>query len=214
MPRFASVILDADSTLAGLEGVDWLAARRAPEVAAESAALTARAMAGEVPMDAVYVTRLMRIRPTAAELELLARAYVAAVAPGAIDCVAALHAARVRVVIVSGGLREALVPLAALLGIDDRDVHAVQLRFHDNGDYAGLDGDQPLATQDGKARIVRWLALPAPALAVGDGATDAALRPDVAAFAAFTGFVRREPVVQAANHVLASFDELRDLVLA
>ena len=214
MPRFASVILDADSTLAGLEGVDWLAARRAPEVAAESAALTARAMAGEVPIDAVYETRLMRIRPTAAELELLARAYVAAVAPGAIDCVAALHAARVRVVIVSGGLREALVPLAALLGIDDRDVHAVQLRFHDNGDYAGLDGDQPLATQDGKARIVRRLALPAPALAVGDGATDAALRPDVAAFAAFTGFVRREPVVQAANHVLASFDELRDLVLA
>lgn len=214
MPRFASVILDADSTLAGLEGVDWLAARRAPEVAAESAALTARAMAGEVPMDAVYVTRLMRIRPTAAELELLARAYVAAVAPGAIDCVAALHAARVRVVIVSGGLREALVPLAALLGIDDRDVHAVQLRFNDNGDYAGLDGDQPLATHDGKVRIVRRLALPAPALAVGDGATDAALRPDVAAFAAFTGFVRREPVVQAANHVLASFDELRDLVLA
>ena len=33
-------------------------------------------------------------------------------------------------------------------------MHAVQLRFNDNGDYAGLDGDQPLATQDGKARIV------------------------------------------------------------
>jgi hypothetical protein len=33
-------------------------------------------------------------------------------------------------------------------------------------------------------------------------------------FAAFTGFVRREPVVAAADCELHSFDELLDLVLA
>lgn len=212
--RFASVVLDADSTLAGLEGVDWIAARRSPDVAAECAALTERAMEGVVPIDAVYVTRLMRIRPTVAEMQLLAQAYVRAVAPGASACLAALRAAHVRIVMVSGGFRDALLPLAALVGIEAHDVHAVKLRFNDRGEYAGLDGDRILTTQDGKSRVVRRLALRAPVLAVGDGATDAALKPDVAAFAAFTGFVRRAPVVAAADHVLASFDELRALVLA
>ena len=51
-------------------------------------------------------------------------------------------------------------------------------------------------------------------LAVGDGMTDADIRPVVAAFAAFTGFVKRDAVVAAADHVLDSFDALARLVLA
>ena len=34
-----------------------------------------------------------------------------------------------------------------------------------------------------------------------------------ATFAAFTGFVRRESVIRGADHVIATFDELRSLVL-
>jgi hypothetical protein len=45
-------------------------------------------------------------------------------------------------------------------------------------------------------------------LAVGDGATDLAVRPAVDAFAAFTGFVRRDAVVRAADFELSTFDEL------
>ena len=43
---------------------------------------------------------------------------------------------------------------------------------------------------------------------VGDGATDVAMRREADWFAAFTGVVRREAVVAAADSVLASFDEL------
>jgi hypothetical protein len=39
------------------------------------------------------------------------------------------------------------------------------------------------------------------------------MRPAVDAFAAFTGFVRREPVVAGADHVLADFAQLTELVL-
>ena len=31
--KFASVVLDVDSTLCGVEGIDWLAQRRGPEMA-------------------------------------------------------------------------------------------------------------------------------------------------------------------------------------
>ena len=42
--RFASVVLDVDSTLCGIEGIDFLAARRGPDVGERIAELTDRAM--------------------------------------------------------------------------------------------------------------------------------------------------------------------------
>jgi len=53
-PRFRSVVLDVDSTLCAIEGIDWLARRRGPAVAAQVAALTDRAMDGAIALDQVY----------------------------------------------------------------------------------------------------------------------------------------------------------------
>ncbi|HEX7918943.1 MAG TPA: hypothetical protein VF454_06025, partial [Gemmatimonadales bacterium] len=58
MARFRTVVLDVDSTLTGIEGIDWLAARRDPGTAAQIAALTGRAMNGEVPIESLYGRRL------------------------------------------------------------------------------------------------------------------------------------------------------------
>ncbi len=214
MPRFLSVILDADSTLAGIEGIDWLAAIRGPEVGLAVEHATRRAMDGAVALEAVYAERLAMIRPTRAELAALGNVYVRALADGAAECVCALRAAGVRVVIVSGGLRDALLPMAAVLGVSETDVHAVQVRFDASGAVESLDGVQPLATAAGKLAVVGALALRAPALAVGDGMTDAAIKPVVAAFAAYTGFVRRDAVIAAADHEIDSFAALTRLVLA
>lgn len=211
--RFASVVLDVDSTLAGIEGIDWLAARRGPLVAAQVAALTALAMGGALPLERVYAQRLDAIRPTVADVAALAAAYRDAVAAGAGEALASLRAAGVAIQVVSGGLREAILPLATALGIADGAVHAVAVRFDERGEYAGVDPGSPLTTQRGKAGVVRGLGLRAPALAVGDGATDAAMRPVVAAFAVYTGFVRRAEVIRAADHEVASFAELAALVL-
>jgi phosphoserine phosphatase len=212
-PRFASVVLDVDSTLCALEGIDWLARRGGPATAAEIARLTERAMDGAVALDAVYGERLAIVRPTAGDVAALAVAYQRSLAPGAREGVGALREGGVRGVLVSGGVRDAILPLARTLGIADDDVCAVRLRHDAGGEYAGFDERSPLTTDDGKRVVVAALALPRPTLAVGDGATDAAARPAVNAFAAFTGVVRREPVVAAADVVLASFEELRALVL-
>jgi phosphoserine phosphatase len=212
--RFAAVVLDVDSTLCGVEGIDWLAARRSPEVAAEIARLTERAMDGAVPLGAVYGERLALVRPTADEVAALAEVYRAALAPGAAAAVARLRDAGVRVALVSGGLREAILPVADDLGLARGDVQAVGVRFDADGTYAGHDAASPLTTAGGKRDVVASLDLPRPTLVVGDGATDLAARPAADAFAAFTGFVRREPVVAAADHVLGDFAGLTELVLA
>ena len=212
-PRFSTVILDVDSTLTGIEGIDWLAARRGAEVADRVAGLTDRAMRGEIALDDVYGERLALVRPSRDDVAALAEAYARAVAPGAAAALARMRAAGRRVVLVSGGLREAIVPFAATVGVAASDVHAVPVRFDRAGDYAGFDAASPLATQRGKLTVAAGLGLPRPALAVGDGATDAAMRPAVDAFAAYTGFVRRDPVVGGADHDVSSFSQLTELVL-
>ena len=212
-PRFASVVLDVDSTLSGIEGIDWLAALRGPEIATRIAALTDSAMRGDIPLELVYGERLRMIAPTRREIDTLGARYVESIAPGAADTLAALRRAGVAIALVSGGLREAIVPLARLVGADGKALTAVSIRFDRKGGFAGFDARSPLATQRGKEQVVRDLALAAPVLGVGDGATDLAMRPALDAFGAYTGFVRREPVAKAADYTIESFAQLEALVL-
>lgn len=211
---FASVVLDVDSTLSAIEGIDWLARRRGPEVAARVVELTERAMRGEIRLDAVYGERLGLVRPSRNDIRALGEAYIDEIAPRAVDAVSRLRRAGRRVVLVSGGLLQAIHPLARHLGIVAEDVNAVSVRFGADGDYDGFDTASPLATAEGKRVVVEALDLPRPVIAVGDGATDLAMRPAVDAFAAFTGFARREAVVAGADCIFTSFDQLAERLLA
>ena len=213
MTRFNSVVLDVDSTLSGIEGIDWLAKLRGSEIAAWSAALTDSAMRGEIPIEAVYGQRMRKVRPTESEIRELGHEYVDRVAPQARETLSALKAAGVILAMISGGLREAILPLARLLGVEEQSVHAVSVFFDRTGNYAGFDEDSPLTQQTGKKTIVAKMGLKGPILAVGDGMTDCEMKSVVDSFAAFTGFTRREPVIDRADFVIATFDQLKDLVL-
>ena len=70
-----------------------------------------------------------------------------------------------------------------------------------------------LTSQRGKLAIVQSLKLSRPRLAVGDGATDVSMRDGVDAFAAYTGFIRRESVVADADFSVSSYDELARRIL-
>ncbi|MDZ7630551.1 MAG: hypothetical protein U5K74_04115 [Gemmatimonadaceae bacterium] len=72
MTAFKSVVLDVDSTVSAIEGIDWLAARRSADVATTVAALTADAMDARISLDEVYERRLRIIQPTKVEIDSLA----------------------------------------------------------------------------------------------------------------------------------------------
>ena len=213
MTRFKSLVLDVDSTLSGIEGIDWLAAQRGPDVAAWSTELTQRAMNGEIPIEAVYGERMRAVQPRKTEIEKLADLYVEHIAPGALEAFDDFRAHDIDLVMVSGGLREAILPLAKVLGVASDHLHAVSIYFDDEGRYSGFEESSLMTRQDGKRIAVDALGLAGPILAVGDGMTDTAIKPVVDAFAAFTGFARRGPVVEQADFVLDNFDQLRALVL-
>ncbi|HEY6074299.1 MAG TPA: HAD-IB family phosphatase [Gemmatimonadaceae bacterium] len=213
MSRFNTVIFDVDSTLSGIEGIDWLAAQRGPEIAAWSAGLTERAMQGEIPIEAVYSERMRMVKPTLPEIQRLGEVYIERIAAGAAEAIAALRGAGVESVMVSGGLRQAMLPLARELGVTEENVYAVSVFFDQDGGYAGFDDASLLTRQSGKRTLVGQMNLKGPILAVGDGMTDLEIKSVVQGFAAFTGFTRREVVIEQADYVVENFDQLRTLIL-
>jgi phosphoserine phosphatase len=217
-PRFASVVLDVDSTLCGIEGIDYLAARRGPDVGGHIARLTEGAMRGDIGLGSIYGARLALVLPTSEDVSALSSAYEASVAPGAGEAIARMRSAGVSVTLMSGGIRQAILPVARSLGFADSDLWAVAVTFDTRGHYSAYDAESPLtSTRRGKQEIVRRLLssgeLRHPLLVVGDGATDAATRSVADAFAAYTGFTRHEVAVRAADFIVASFEELLQLVL-
>jgi phosphoserine phosphatase len=210
---FKSLVLDVDSTVAAIEGIDWLAGLRDAATAAWVADITRQAMDGEIAIEAAYERRLLAIAPHRAEIAALAEAYISAIVPGAHEAIARAQGAGVDVHLLSGGLVEAIVPMADVLGIPARSVHAVALRWDADGRCAGFEDDAPLARSGGKPFVLQRLGLAAPVLAVGDGSTDAELAPHVARFVAFTGVVRRPAVVAAAGAEATTFDEITRMVL-
>lgn len=197
-PRFDAVCFDFDSTLTRLEGIDELARRAGIEK--DIAPLTALAMDGVVALDEVYSRRLEILRPDRAAVSWLGARYIEEKVPGADATVEALHHAGVAVYIVSGGLREAILPFAAKLGILAPRVHAVDIEFAADGSFKDFDRTSPLVKSDGKAVICHALVQNHRAVAlVGDGFSDIAAKTSGAYVVGFGGVVARDIVRREAD---------------
>jgi phosphoserine phosphatase len=198
------VFFDVDSTLVTIEGIDVLAGGN-PEVAR----LTAAAMNGDVPLDEVYAKRLEMIRPTRAQIDDLAQRYTSSLTVGAKETIETLRANNVSVHIVTAGIAQAIAPLAAVLGVPARAVHAVSLRFDSHGDFMDFDRRSFLTRPGGKEVVVRDVRARSHGKAafVGDGASDLEAKPAVDLFIGFGGVVSRPRVREHAD----VFIEDRDL---
>ncbi|MGR8941098.1 MAG: HAD-IB family phosphatase [Gammaproteobacteria bacterium] len=196
---YGIICFDCDSTLSKIEGIDELAGRAG--LREEMSILTEAAMNGEVPLEAVYEKRLTLIRPNADSIDWLAGLYVAEVVEGALDVCAALMAHGKEVHIVSGGLRQAILPLADYLRIPEGHVHAVDIYFNADGSYRNYDQTNPLARTGGKTQICRDLKRPEhPLVMIGDGKTDMEAKQDGVSVIGFGGVAARPVVRELADH--------------
>jgi phosphoserine phosphatase len=192
--RFA--FFDVDSTLVTIEGIDVLANGNA-----EIARLTDAAMNGDIPLDQVYAKRLDAIRPTQDRVEQLAATYVRSLVDGARETIAALQNGGVVVHLITAGIEQAIFPLAEMLKIPGRNVHAVALRFDATGNYEDFDRRSFLTRSGGKELIVRDIRARSHGKAafIGDGVSDLEAKPAVDLFIGFGGVVVRPRVKENAD---------------
>ena len=207
------LLLDCDSTLSSIEGIDELGRLRGPETFKAVEDMTNAAMNGGTPMEAIFAKRLDIIKPTAAELAAIGAKYIATVEPTAVASLAQLRAAGWRIAIVSGGFTQAIRPLADFLGIDR--VEAVTLKFHADGTYAGFDDSCPTCKTKGKNVVARRLRAEYQAghvVMVGDGASDLEVKGDADLVVGFGRYVQRPKVVAGADKFVHSLAELVGVV--
>jgi phosphoserine phosphatase len=205
--------LDCDSTLSAIEGVDELARVRGPEIFARVEAMTNDAMNGKLALEAVFGRRLEIIQPRRADVAAVGRRYVETVEPTARATIATLVARGWTPVILSGGFRPAIAPLAEFLGV--ARVEAVELFFNDDGTYRGYDHAYPTTRSGGKADVIARLRLelrPTRVVMIGDGASDLEAKPAVDRFIGFGRYMARENVKRGADAFIYSLDELPPLL--
>lgn len=195
--NFDIICFDCDSTLSKIEGIDELARRVG--LGDEMSELTNAAMNGIVPLEAVYEQRLSLIRPDQASIDWVADLYISEIVDGVQAVFSTLLAQGKEVHIISGGLRQAILPLAARLQLPESHVHAVDVYFNMDGSYKDYQQTSPLARNGGKADIVSTLKGERSLAVVGDGKTDMEAKQAGAFVIGFGGVVDRAIVRELAD---------------
>ena len=195
---FDIVCFDCDSTLSKIEGVDELG--RQSGLFDELVALTNAAMNGELALEQVYGKRLDLIKPDKAQMDSLAELYISEMVEGVEEVFSTLLSQGKQVHIISGGIRQAILPLAEKLGLSADHVHAVDVVFNEDGTYNDFDQQSPLAKTGGKAVICKQLVNGNKSMAmIGDGKTDLEAKNAGATVIGFGGVAERNIVVEQAD---------------
>ena len=193
---FDIVCFDCDSTLSKIEGIDELARRVG--LGEELAQLTDAAMNGDVALEDIYGKRLELIKPNRDAIDWLAELYIAELVDGVKEVFAKLQKQNKTVHIISGGLLPAILPLATMLNVPVKNVHAVDVYFSENGDYAGYETNSPLTKNGGKSAIIKSLQAKKLVM-IGDGKTDLEAQQAGAKVIGFGGVVNRSVVRENAD---------------
>ena len=217
--RSPTLVFDFDSTLVRIETLEALAdialsgRPDAAEVRAEVARLTDDAMAGRIGFGEALRRRLDLLPLTQDHVRALADRILEEGTPSVRRNLRFFQDNADSVVILSGGFREIIAPIAQWLGVADDRVLCNDLVYDAEDRVVGVDDDNPLSHADGKPKVLKALDLTGPVVMIGDGWTDAEVKTAGAAdrFYAFTEIVRREPVVAVADAEVPSIDELLHL---
>lgn len=216
----ATVIFDFDSTLITCESLEEILKEKGldAEILKRIKEITAQGMSGKISFISSLEKRLGIASVSKKDFITFGLHAGQFLTPGMEDLVKELIDQKVQVWIVSGAVRDAMVPVAKRLGIPDERLLGIDLKWSNEGKYTGVDASKPLNRskwEGAKEASMQWMG---PKIAVGDGMTDYALYEHglVDSFVAFTQNVRRQAIVEKevleAKNVLELDKILKDLI--
>lgn len=216
MRTLPTLLIDFDSTLVGFETLEALAEAAldghpdAEGRRTDISRLTDEAMEGRLDFHEALTRRLALVEAGREHVQAVADRAVEALSPSVARNLEALRRHAAQVYIVSAGFKEVIAPVAEAMGLDPSHILANDLIFDEAGRVAGVNTDNPLAYEDGKLAAVQALGLEGPVVMIGDGWGDWRVREAGLAdrFWAFTEIVTRARVVERADGVAATLDEI------
>lgn len=115
-----------------------------------------------------------------------------------------------RIFIISNGFKEIIAPIVSEYEIQMDKVYANTFTYDENGNLTGFDEGNILSKDNGKAELLKNLNLQGDIYVIGDGYSDYQIKEAGLAnkFYAFTENIERNIVVEKADHVAPSLDEI------
>ena len=198
-----SVIFDFDSTLISCESLEVILKTKLHDAPALQQAihdLTIQGMEGVISFSESLQKRLKLAAPSKADIVLFAKEARRYLTPGMPELIAKLQKANIDVWIVSGALRDAILPTAEYLSIPKEQVLAIEALWDDKGEFLGIAPHDRFAlskVEGCKAYVEKWSK---PSVVIGDGMTDYALYNTGLAqhFIAYCEHAKREAVLKQA----------------
>jgi len=128
------------------------------------------------------------------------------------NLIAALKKKNINVIIMSGGIKELIIPFAKKLSISHKDIHAVEINWDELGNFKSINQKNGfyLSKVNGYRKIKP---LEKKIIVIGDGFTDLQLFTEGFAdtFIAYTEHTYRDRIIQKSHNTVSSMIELKRL---
>lgn len=207
MEKFANIIFDFDSTLVAIEGLDVLAKRKG--ILKDVEKVTSLGMNGRMPFSKSLRLRWKIIQPNVNDIKFLIKAYQKALVKDAKKMMEKFNSKKINIYVVTGGIKEAVVPVVKKLGIPETNVFAVCTQTQ--GGILNLDEKCLMASDVGKTVVVDLIKKTGPTVVVGDGMTDFIAGKHADLFIGFGGVVERDSVKNLSEHYIGKESLLKVL---
>lgn len=209
-------VIDFDSTFTQVEALDILCgislenSNRKDEVLSEIERITDLAMGGELSFRESLESRLRILEAHKDHIPLLIKKLKNLVSHSFKRNKKFIEDHSDNVYIISNGFKEFIYPIVAEYGIDESHVFANTFEFNEEGFVTGFDKTNILSNSGGKPKLIRKLELEGEIYVIGDGYNDYEIRKEGQAnrFYAFTENVKRKNVMEQADHIAPSLDEI------
>jgi D-3-phosphoglycerate dehydrogenase / 2-oxoglutarate reductase len=208
-------IIDFDSTLVSVEGLDALAKislKENPhksEILEKIKEITKEGMTGRMGFRESLEKRLELMDFGLPEIEKTVKFLKKKITLSVLRNKKFFKQYRDRIFVISGGFEELIFPVVKELSIKSEHILANRFLIDKKGKFSGFDRERLTSQAQGKAAAVASLGLKGEVIVIGDGFTDLEIKRLGAAskFIAFTENVYRESIVKDADGVVRDFDE-------
>ena len=209
------IIIDFDSTFITEESLDELAKyklRDQPDsqtILNKIKSLTNAGMNGDIPFKQSLDERMEVLNLNRSDINSVSKILSECVTPSFTKNKSFFIENNNKIIILSGGFKELIVPIVDDFGILSSNVFANDFIYNSSEQITGINQDNIMSKNGGKVKQSKLLSIHGTVHVIGDGYTDYEIKLDGPAthFFAFTENVERKNICKLADLTLSNFDD-------